>query len=69
MNRRALTLPLGAGSEPELIEIDDTHEAIGDLDDFGDVIELCIKSPIGQCQYSDKDGWLRCVHCGRESGF
>ena len=66
---RSLTIPIGAGSEPELIEIDDAHEAAGDLDDFGDGIELCIKSPIGQCQYIDKDGWRACVHCGRESGF
>jgi len=66
---RALTIPLGAGSEPELIDHADAHEAVGDLDDFGDVIKFCNKSPIFQCQYSDKDLWSRCVHCGRESGF
>lgn len=66
---RILTIPIGAGSEPEVIDPADAKEAVGNLDDLGDVIELCIKSPIGQCQYNDKDGWACCVHCGSESGF
>lgn len=68
--RRSISIPTGAGSEPELIDIDDATEAIGvepDIDDFGDIIEPCEKNPNGHCEYSMADGFTRCVHCGRKS--
>lgn len=67
---RSLTIPISSGSDPEPIEIDDSHEAIGeiDTDDFGDVIELCDKSPTGQCEYSILDP-VHCMHCGKGGGM
>ena len=67
MADRAISVPIGAGSEPQLIEIDDARQTYGDLDDFGDVIQLCFKSPSDQCVYSDVDNFRCCIHCGRES--
>lgn len=68
---RSLTIPIGAGSEPELIEIDDASEAVGEfeVDDYGDVFELCPRSPSDQCVYSMTDNFKCCIHCGRESGL
>lgn len=65
---RSLCIKLGAGSEPECIEIDDAREAVGDhgFDDFGDVIELCFNSPRGQCEYSAVDNFERCIHCKKK---
>ncbi len=61
---RALSIPIHSGSDPEPIEIDDAHESVGEIDDFGDVIELCDKSPSGHCEYSISDPDV-CMHCGR----
>lgn len=70
-----LTIPISLGSEPEIIEIDDCSEAVGvepeqddGLDHFGDVIELCFASPIGQCVYGIATGYQRCLYCNRGSG-
>lgn len=62
---KRLTVSTAAGSDPDVIEsLDDCHEAYGD-GPFGEVIERCILSPIGQCQYSHHDGYENCVHCGK----
>lgn len=63
---RALTIPIASGTEP-VIDIDDAHEAVGELL-FGDIVEFCAKSPIGECQYDALEP-LRCVHCKKESGI
>lgn len=54
------------------IDIDDCTEAIGkafDVDDLGNVVEHCAKSPVGQHQYSIADKHERCIHCGERSGL
>ncbi len=54
---KTIRLPLGAGSEPELIEVDDAREAVGDT--------VCLKSPNGQHYWEDcGQGDRRCRHCG-----
>lgn len=53
-------------------DIGDNKRAVGsdlEVDDFGDVIELCARSPIGQCQYTWRDNWRRCMHCQKPSGL
>ncbi len=66
---RSICIKLGAGSEPECIEIDDAKEAVGEVEDdgFGNVVDLCIKSPSGQHQYSVADQFRACVYCGEDS--
>ena len=66
---RALTIPIGAGSEPELVDPADAQEAIGFVDDFDEVPEPCDDSPRGYCEYTIADNYRRCIHCKRESGF
>lgn len=63
---RRLTVPIGAGSEPDLIEIEDIHDAIGE---FQDIDTPCDRSPSGQCEYSMSDNFRCCIHCGKESGL
>lgn len=62
----ALTISLSPGSDPD-IEIDDAREVVGEID--GEVFEFCLRSPIGQCQYTDKDKHRCCIYCGKESGL
>ncbi len=52
---KTIRLPLGAGSEPELIEIDDAHEAVGDTG--------CMQSPNGQHEFKSSDNHRRCIYC------
>jgi len=65
MAGRSILINIGAGSEPELIEIDDAREAIGMIEDTG---EHCERSADGRHSYSISDGGERCIHCGREPG-
>jgi hypothetical protein len=70
MPRRAISIPIGAGSEPELIEIDDEQEAIGvepETDEFDYPIEVCDLNPTGYCEYTMADNFRRCILCGRKS--
>lgn len=70
MARFAISVPIDAGSEPELIEIDDASEAIGlepETDEFSYPVEVCDLNPTGYCEYSMTDGFSRCIHCGRKS--
>lgn len=66
-----LTICTASGSDPDVIEsMDDCRDVYGiDVDEFGDVIELCDHSPDGQCQYSWRDKWRACIHCKKESGL
>ena len=62
---------LGERTVPEL-DISDTKLAVGsdlEVDDFGEVIELCVRSPVGFCQYTWRDKWHACMHCGQPSGL
>lgn len=70
MSRRTFSLPIGAGSEPELIEIDDATEAIGvepETDEFSYPVEHCDMNKTGYCEYTMADHFTRCIHCGRKS--
>lgn len=65
---RAVEIPINSGSDPDIIEIDDCTEALGD---WPDITEPCTsnESPAGQCEYSFKDEFTRCLYCGRASGL
>lgn len=68
MNRTIpkLIVSIASGSDPDVIEaLDDCDEAYGD---WPDVIEPCIASPKGQCQYSYVDNHENCIHCGKGEG-
>ena len=52
-------LPIGAGSEPECIDIEDATEAVGDCGD----VDACYPSPNGQHEFRSIDGHRRCIHC------
>jgi hypothetical protein len=55
---RTITIPMSFGSDPELIEIDDTCEAVGvepEMDEFSYPIEFCDLNPCGYCEYSMAD--------------
>jgi len=70
MRTRGLTIRIGAGSDPELIEIDDATEAIGvepEMDEFAYPVEVCDLNPTGYCEYTMADRFTRCIHCGRKS--
>lgn len=55
---RKIAIPLNPGSEPDVIEIDDAAEAVGD---WPEVIETCPQSPHGQHEYSIADNFIRCM--------
>lgn len=40
-----------------------------EFSDFGEIIDLCPKSPMGQHQYTIEDRHERCVFCGERSGL
>lgn len=63
---RALTLPISSGSDPDVIEMEDCTEAVGD---FPEIDTPCPRAPAGQCEYSMRDGFRRCMHCGQPSGL
>lgn len=65
---RRITISTRAGVDPDTI--DDPSEVYGDgeVDDFGTVIEPCILSPTGQCQYDHHDEFENCIHCGKGDG-
>lgn len=63
---RKLQVPLASGTDPDVIDIDDGREAVGD---WPLIEETCPRAPAGQCEYSHHDKWTRCIHCGRPSGF
>lgn len=70
-NARKIVINTYAGSEP-VLEMEDCTAAVGadlEFDDFGEVIELCDRSPMGQCEYSWRDKWHACIHCGKPSGL
>lgn len=63
---KVLQVSIASGSDPDVIEaLDDCDEAYGD---WPDVIEPCIASPTGQCQYDYRDGHENCIHCGKGEG-
>lgn len=65
------TLPLAKLDDTQdTRDIADCTQVYGDIevDDFGTVIEPCILSPSGQCQYDHHDGFENCVHCGKGDG-
>jgi hypothetical protein len=37
-------------------------------DRFGEIMEPCMLSPVGQCQYDHHDGYEKCIHCGKGDG-
>lgn len=59
---RAIFMPLRSGSEPELFEIDDAHEAVGEIDDCN----ICGASPHGQHEFTAPDEFRFCIHCAAE---
>lgn len=61
---RAIAQRRRALAHTPVIEIDDCRQVYGD-----DVTEPCDRSPSGQCVYSWRDDFRRCVHCKRESGL
>lgn len=59
-------------SAEDIPEVDDDRAAVGadlEVDDFGEVIELCAQSPVGFCRYTWRDKWHACIHCKQPSGL
>jgi hypothetical protein len=63
---RKLVVPIASGSDPDVIEIDDCSNAVGD---FPEIDTPCDLSPSGQCVYSWRDHFRACIHCKQESGL
>ena len=69
-----LRVRTAAGSDPDVIEIDDCREVYLDpgidQDELGNVFCPCDKSPSGQCEYDSTDRicFDRCIHCRRITG-
>lgn len=62
---RSLTIPISAGSEPDIA---DAIEAVGGEMD-GEAFNFCRKSPNGQCQFTDADDHRLCIYCKHEDSF
>lgn len=59
---KTVFVPIASGSEPDLVEIDDCDEAVGDFDDCN----ICADSPHGQHEFTAADQFRFCIHCGEE---
>ena len=63
----AVTIPISRSPDPDVIDIDDSREAVGEWPDH---TEPCPALPArGQCQYSWRDDYTSCIHCKQESGL
>ncbi len=66
MSPSKLTIPIANGSDPQVMEIEDCTESVGD---FPEIETPCDLSPSGQCEYSWRDNFRACIHCRKTSGL
>lgn len=66
MNNPPRTLPLLQITRADTADPDSIDYA--ERDKFGEILEPCILSPVGQCQYSIDDGYESCIHCKKGAG-
>lgn len=59
---RKITISTRAGADPDSFEDSDQVYA-----SWPEIVERCHRAPAGQCEYTNKDNWIRCIYCGRPS--